>query len=91
MIRLIEEEKSYSDIFSEIRNNAISDEQLPDDLKERMAFVTFHQSFGYEDFIEGFRPDEEGNIELIDGVFKRLANQACENLVQSQSTNIVLF
>ncbi len=91
LIRLIEEGKSDSEIFSEIRNNTISDEQLPDDLKERTAFVTFHQSFGYEDFIEGFRPNEEGKIELVDGVFKRFANKARENLIQSQSTNTVPF
>ncbi len=91
LIRLIEEGKSDNEIFLEIQNNTISDVQLPDDLKERTAFVTFHQSFGYEDFIEGFRPNEEGNIELVDGVFKRLANQARENFVQSQSTNTVSF
>ena len=91
LIRLIEEEKSDSEIFSEIQNNVISDVQLPDKLKERTAFVTFHQSFGYEDFIEGFRPNEEGKIELVDGVFKRLASQARENLMQSQTTNVVPF
>ncbi len=91
LVRLIEEGKSDSEIFSEIRNKVISDEDFSDDLKEGMAFVTFHQSFGYEDFIEGFRPNEEGNIELVDGVFKRLASQARENLMQSQTTNVVPF
>ena len=91
LIRLIEDGKSDSDIFSSIQNNENSNEKLPDDLKERTAFVTFHQSFGYEDFIEGFRPNEDGKIELADGVFKRFANQARENLAQSQSTSTVPF
>jgi len=47
-----------------------------DDIKDRVKFITFHQSFGYEDFIEGFRPNEEGNIELEDGVFKNICNDA---------------
>ncbi|MFT6336461.1 MAG: hypothetical protein ACJATI_003220 [Halioglobus sp.] len=49
---------------------------------KRYHFVTFHQSFTYEDFIEGIKPkmtdDSEGNIEyeIQDGIFKQIANTA---------------
>ena len=46
----------------------------------RIAFTTFHQSCGYEDFIEGISPtvDERGNISyrLKTGVFKKFCELA---------------
>ncbi len=80
LIRFIEDGKGDREIFEAIKLNEKSDSVDISDIKERVKFVTFHQSFGYEDFIEGFRPNEEGNIELVDGVFKIIARQAQDNL-----------
>lgn len=55
-----------------------------------IEFVTFHQSFSYEDFVEGLRAetdDEDGQLryEISDGVFKRLC-LAAQKRDESQSS-----
>ena len=45
-----------------------------DDSTIRM--VQFHQSYTYEDFIEGIRPKESGGFEIRPGIFHRLCREA---------------
>ncbi|MFI8554395.1 AAA family ATPase [Psychrobacter sp. NPDC077938] len=66
--------------------------------KGRIAFTTFHQSFSYEDFVEGIRPivvegiDGSSNIsyEVVDGIFKQLCTNArtTEQTGYTQAVNI---
>ncbi len=51
--------------------------------EKRVEFVTFHQSYSYEDFIEGFRPNPHANIILEDGIFKRFCDEAFKQKEQN--------
>ena len=87
LISLIEEGMSEREIFDAIRKNEHYGKEALEDIQDRVEFVTFHQSFGYEDFIEGFRPNEDGKIELVEGIFKSLSLRAKENLKKSSTSS----
>lgn len=49
----------------------------------QVEIIQFHQSYGYEDFVQGIRPetDEHGHLvyRVRDGIFKRLCDVAASN------------
>ena len=73
-----EERKSVNQRFAELKKTG------------QIEMVTFHQSISYEDFIEGIKPvmddnSEQVHYEIADGVFKKIANRARQNLEKSSS------
>ncbi len=44
-----------------------------------IEMIQFHQSYAYEDFVEGFRPNKEGSFDLKPGVFQRFCERARAN------------
>jgi hypothetical protein len=80
---LQDEVKEQSPEIYELIDSVENFNPNPDKEIKRYVFTTFHQSFNYEDFIEGIKPvlaDEEGNGEVSyrieDGIFKDLCKRA---------------
>ena len=72
----------------EIEDYDEAKEIFHDHLHKEIEFITFHQNYSYEDFIEGLRPDIENNNELLfrrsKGIFKELTTKAQNNYEASE-------
>lgn len=57
----------------------------------QIVFTTFHQNYGYEEFIQGLRPDKDSDtmaFKTVDGVFKNIADTA---LNDTEGKNYVII
>lgn len=92
----IVEGKSFDDISSE-KYSAVFERYKEYKNQGKVAFTTFHQSYGYEEFIEGIKPqlaasDDEAteNLEykIESGTFKKFCEKAKRIKVQTASLGI---
>ena len=77
-----------SDFYQQNRDNRKALKERFEEYKKagQIEFITFHQSFSYEEFVEGIKAEtSEDNIsyEVKSGVFKKLSNKSLQNFNQS--------
>ena len=53
----------------------------------KVISVQFHPNLSYEDFVRGWRPNSKGKLELVDGFFMKLIN----NALQDQNSKFVVI
>ena len=79
------ETSDFFDILDKYKNYKIDRS-----LVRRYVFISFHQAFSYEDFIEGIKPvllkedgisteDRDIKYHIEDGIFKEIAHKAADN------------
>lgn len=86
------QKKEILEILENLNSNSPSPEkrqrakEIFDDFKNKkqIEFITFHQSYGYEEFVEGIKPipsENENNVsyKVTQGIFKRLCEVAEQN------------
>jgi hypothetical protein len=78
----------YNEIIERQKNDLDFKSYIENEYEEcvkngQLQFITFHQSYSYEEFIEGIRPDLSSKTQLSykleDGLFKALALKAKDN------------
>jgi hypothetical protein len=83
------ENKPFAEIEARYRHDQRTLQRVLEMYKSRkqVRFVTFHQSFSYEDFVEGIKPNLNGEGEVsykVDpGVFRLIADDATQDWLRS--------
>ncbi|WP_165786938.1 McrB family protein [Aliarcobacter cryaerophilus] len=90
-----------SDFYQQNRDNRKALKERFEEYKKagQIEFITFHQSFSYEEFVEGIKAipaGKDGNengedmiYDVVDGIFKKLSKEALTNFITSNKSNIL--
>jgi len=92
------ENKSYEDIVNEIHKegyNTVRGRFEGYKVEGQIDFITFHQSYGYEEFIEGIKPimqedtvagnSDSISYEIKTGIFQDFCNRASAPIIQEHN------
>lgn len=85
-----------SDFYQQNKDNREALKERFEEYKKsgQIGFITFHQSFSYEEFVEGIKAKSTDNgleYKIESGIFKKLSKVAKENFENSKKTNLELL
>lgn len=90
-----------SDFYKENRDDREALKEKFEEYKKagQIEFITFHQSFSYEEFVEGIKAipaGKDGNengedmiYDVVDGIFKKLSKEALKFLITNNKNSIL--
>jgi hypothetical protein len=87
---LLNEVREQAPELLELKNRISDFKNVPNKKIERFEFLTFHQSYSYEDFVEGIKPElSECDVayKIEEGVFQKICNRARND----SSNNYAIF
>lgn len=73
--------KGFGDLSDDEKNDILGNDGPPGFVR----ICSFHPAYGYEDFLEGYKPEENNGqmtFKLMDGIFKKLCEDAQKNSKQ---------
>lgn len=87
------DEKSLTEVEAMPYENVLERYRELKDNEKRIAFTTFHQSYGYEEFIEGIKPKMDSGSKDIeytikDGVFKAFCDRAGQKKAETAGVKV---
>ena len=65
----------------------VSKEILQEEKDANIEMIQFHQSYSYEDFIQGYRPSKDG-FELVNGAFYKFCKEAEEDNERPEASSL---
>jgi MoxR-like ATPase len=83
----------YKFQIENVESQKESEYKLTENLKDKNVIwdiVQFNQSFSYEDFIEGMRPQMNGELKIVDGIFKKIVNVANDEKNNEKSFLLII-
>jgi predicted Mrr-cat superfamily restriction endonuclease len=87
---LMDDVKEQAPELLQLNTKIANFSHIPNIKIERFEFLTFHQSYSYEDFIEGIKPElSESDVayKIEEGVFQKMCNRARND----SSNNYAIF
>lgn len=95
--KYIEKEKTPFDVLKDkLKRNEIKYKDVLERYTElqtqgRIEFITFHQSYGYEEFIQGIKPSVNNNGQVVYNVENGIFKSFCDNAKDDENNYVFII